>query len=528
MSSRTNDLGGRDNLQHRISSRTRAAVGRRDFLRLATGAGVALGMAGFGVGGRDWNLITPRHAAAAQPLVEPEIRASRDGLLDTTLEASVMAVDVAGKTAIMSVYEGSVPGPTLRVRPGDTLRINLVNNLDDLPDGIAPDSPFQIEPEAEPGHKVPHGNSGDTNLHVHGFHVTPVEPSDNVFVRVQPGESYQYEIQIPPDHPAGTYIYHPHFHGNTHVQVFGGMGGALIVEGEFDRLPGIDGLIEHVLVLQATQFNDDGSGVIAQEDARQSKYLRLVNGQINPTLTTRPGETRRWRIVNITASTTFRLHLDGHQLHQIGKDGNPLNATWTRDDIVLAPGERADVLVQGGEAGTYALRTLPIATGFTTQQEAVLATLVSAGEAMTAEPLPPELLPLEDLSGAEIDGRRQITFQVAPPTDPRGAAFMISGKEFDIERDDQVVQLDTTEEWVIRNASSVWHPFHIHINPYQVVAYNGQPVQVRSFEDTTAVPPFGEITIRTRFLDYPGRWVYHCHILLHEDRGMMGTVRALA
>ena len=78
---------------------------------------------------------------------------------------------------------------------------------------------------------------------------------------------------------------------------------------------------------------------------------------------------------------------------------------------------------------------------------------------------------------------------------------------------------------MIRNASTQWHPFHIHINDYQVVAINGEPVRVRSNEDTTRVPPFGEITMRTRYLDFPGRWVYHCHILLHEDHGMMGTVQ---
>ena len=73
-----------------------------------------------------------------------------------------------------------------------------------------------------------------------------------------------------------------------------------------------------------------------------------------------------------------------------------------------------------------------------------------------------------------------------------------------------------------------WHPFHIHINDYQVVAVNGQPVPVRYHEDTTGIPPFGEFTMRTRFTDFPGRWVFHCHILLHEDHGMMGTVKALA
>ena len=260
----------------------------------------------------------------------------------------------------------------------------------------------------------------------------------------------------------------------------------------------------------------------------QKTNLRMVNGQLNPTMTMRPGETQRWRILNATANLTFFLQLDGHQLHQIAKDGNTLNETWTRDKIVLSPGERVEVLIQAGPAGSYALRTLPIATGFNTQKDATLATLVVDGDAMTPQPLPTTLLPLEDLSTAEIDERRQITFQFGPPINPPQTIHPIDHKVFDPNRDDQVVQLDTTEEWVIRNASSTWHPFHIHINPYQVVAVNGKPVPVRYNEDTTLVPPLGEITMRTRFLDFPGRWVYHCHILLHEDLGMMGTVKALA
>ena len=138
-------------------------------------------------------------------------------------------------------------------------------------------------------------------------------------------------------------------------------------------------------------------------------------------------------------------------------------------------------------------------------------------------------MPLEDLStlsADEIDGHRQITFQIKPPINPRALTAQIDSQIFDANRDDQVVRLNTTEEWVIRNASTQWHPFHIHINDYQVVAVNGAAGARALYEDTTRVPPFGEITMRTRYLDFPGRWVYHCHILLHEDHGMMGTVRA--
>ena len=246
-------------------------------------------------------------------------------------------------------------------------------------------------------------------------------------------------------------------------------------------------------------------------------------------MTIRPGETQRWRLLNATANVTYLLHLDGHQLHQIAKDGNTLNETWTREAINLAPGERVEVLIQGGPAGTYALRTLPISTGFTTQKDATLATLVVDGDPMTPEPLPTTLLPVEDLSTVDIDAQRRFTFQNGTfPSTPRDTSFWVNSKAFDGTRDDAVVRLNTTEEWVIRNASGTWHPFHIHVNDYQVVAVNGQPVPLRYHEDTTGIPPFGEFTMRTRFRDFAGRWVFHCHILLHEDHGMMGTVKALA
>jgi FtsP/CotA-like multicopper oxidase with cupredoxin domain len=503
-------------------------MGRRALMKLAAGAGVA----GIGVAGR--GLILPwidfGRAAAAEELIEPEVRSSSNGLLDTTLTASVMPVQVAGQTATMSVYDGSVPGPTLRVRPGDTLRVNLVNSLDNLPPGLPANSPFLCKPMNMGGAEE---MTCDTNLHVHGLHVSPSDNSDNIFLRVPAGESFQYEYQIRPDQPAGLYWYHPHLHGAVTNQVFGGMAAAIIVEGDFDELPGIAGVPERLLVFQATQLYPDGSVINILDvpptgPSMQKTYLRMINGQLKPTLTMQPGATERWRILNATANVTYRLQLDGHPLHQIAKDGHSLNETWTRDEIVLSPGERAEVLIQAGQAGTYALRTLDIATGFNTQQEATLATLVVDGDAVTPQPLPTTLLPLDDLSTAKIDQHRQITFQFDPPINPPQTIFWIDHEVFDPNRDDQVVQLNTTEEWVIRNASSTWHPFHIHINDYQVVAVNGQPVPVRYSEDTTGVPPFGEITMRTRFLDFPGRWVYHCHILLHEDKGMMGTVRALA
>ena len=105
---------------------------------------------------------------------------------------------------------------------------------------------------------------------------------------------------------------------------------------------------------------------------------------------------------------------------------------------------------------------------------------------------------------------------------------MIDDKRFDPGRVDQTVRLGTTEEWVIRNASDQVHPFHIHVNPFQVVAVNDQPIAARGYEDTVNLPRLGSVTIRTRFLDFPGKFVYHCHILMHEDGGMMAVVEVVS
>src|SRR3954469_21283848 len=240
--------------------RAQPVIGRRSLMPLAAGAGVAaIGTAGRGLF-LPWFDIS--RAAAAEELVEPEVRASRDGLLDTTLTARVMSLPLAGQTATVSVYEGAFPGPTLRVRPGDTLRVNLVNTLDALPPGLPQNSPFQCSPVTGPGQMpdaTEHAMTCDTNLHVHGLHVSPDGNSDNIFLTVKAGESFQYEYQIPDNHPAGLYWYHPHRHGAVINQVFGGMAGPIIIEGDIDALPGIAGLPERLLVLQATQLYPDRS-----------------------------------------------------------------------------------------------------------------------------------------------------------------------------------------------------------------------------------------------------------------------------
>jgi FtsP/CotA-like multicopper oxidase with cupredoxin domain len=151
-----------------------------------------------------------------------------------------------------------------------------------------------------------------------------------------------------------------------------------------------------------------------------------------------------------------------------------------------------------------------------------------AGAAQAPQPLPTRLLPFLDLRSVPIDHRRTVTLQSLPldrnaPEIPM-ATFMINSRQFAADRVDQTMRLNTTEEWVVRNASDNWHPFHIHVNPFQVVAVNGRAVAPRSYQDTVPVPPLGEVVLRTQFLDFTGRFVFHCHILQHEDGGMMSVV----
>jgi suppressor of ftsI len=300
------------------------------------------------------------------------------------------------------------------------------------------------------------------------------------------------------------------------------MAGALIVEGALDTLPGIRDLPERLLVLQATQFDADGTAITSPEI---DVIAIFVNGQRQPTLAIAPGETQRWRIVNASSFMFINLALDGHQLHQIASDANPLREVWSRDQILMAAGERVEVLIQGGPEGVYALRSLPWGANleFQAQPDFPIATLVCAGPAVPPEPLATTLIPCEDLRQATIDRRRELTFseELSP------LQFLIDGREFDEDRVDQMVKLGATEEWRLRNTSEDWHPFHIHVNDFQVIEVNGEPVDAYSWEDTTPIPAFGEILIRTRFLDFAGKFVYHCHILDHEDRGMMGVVEVV-
>lgn len=437
---------------------------------------------------------TPFNGVSGQPLIEPVVRASSNGVLETTLEAKLGPATVAGQPVTSFVYEGSFPGPTLSVKPGETLKVKLVNGLTE-----------------------------HTNIHTHGFHVSPKDNSDNIFIQVTPGETFDYEYKLPANHAPGIYWYHPHGHTTSAVHCNGGMGGVILVEGGLDELPGIKGLTSRVLALQVTQFDGDGNLVPYNSQSNLSKQ-RFVNGQLNPTISIRPGETQRWRIANISSDNFVLLALTGHELNQIASDGNPMDVVLAENQILVAPSERIEVLVQASsQTGNYELRSITWGPGFQAEPDGVIATMVIEGEAMTPAPLPTTLIPYVDLRGLTPDVVRVTTFEEPGPP----LYLAIDGKHFDPNRVDQTVKLGATEEWVVRNTSPEWHPFHIHVNDFQVISVNGDPYDAHGYEDTVPLPPNSETVIRTQFLDYAGKFVYHCHILGHEDFGMMAVVEVV-
>ncbi|AOY71657.1 multicopper oxidase family protein [Arthrobacter sp. TES] len=478
-------------------------LSRRRALLLG-GLGIAATAAGGG--GLVWTLASRTTAVPGGELVQPAEIRSANGQLQVRLQAAPGPMVLGGRQATALGYNGGIPGPTLRLFPGDVLRVELVNNL-----------------------------AQATNLHVHGLHVSPEGNGDNVFVSVNPGDAFSYGYKLPADHPPGVYWYHPHHHGTVADQIFAGLFGAIIVE---DRKP-IESALERVLLISDTTL--DGQGNVAQVPmmermmGRQGELL-LVNGKSNPHFDARPGQRERWRIVNTCVARYLRLRLDGQQMQLLGMDSGRFPAPKPVNEVLLTPGNRADLLVTTSDGGSV-LRALyqdrgsmpgmmgqmPGERGPADQPDGTaLATLRVAGEPGPPLPTVPFQDMPEDLRSAAVAARRQIVLAAGMG---RGMMrFTINGKEFQEARIDTRVDSGSVEEWTLTNTSPMDHPFHLHVWPMQIIEDNGQSVDDAIWQDVVNVPANGRVKVRVAFRDFRGRSVYHCHILDHEDLGMMGSI----
>lgn len=483
---------------------------------LVTGA-VGLSQTGLPWDQRGWPGDGPIPSGGGADLLEPTVLASSDGLLEVELEMGRAEVRLGDRTARMLTYNGTVPGPTLRLRPGDILRVRLSNDI------------------GEP-----------TNLHVHGLHVSPEGNGDNPFLMIEPGETFDYEFTLPPDHPTGTFWYHPHHHGRVADQIFAGLYGAIVVEDG----PPAEG--ERLLIVSDVSLTDDGNvRAAAMRDRMMGREgeIMLVNGRVRPRIATTAGRTERWRVVNTCVSRHLRLDLAGMGALLLGVD---VDRHEPRDpgDLILAPGNRAELLVTA-DAGTSEFRTLGYDRGgmgmgmMGDRRSAgadggvvVLATVEADGgladdggqdatgdDGGAASSSLPEQALLWDLRDAEPAARRTISFTMGMGMGA-GMSFGFNGQEFDAERVDQDPAAGSVEEWTILNTTPMDHPFHLHVWPMQVVGANGSAIAEPYWRDVVQVPAGESRTVRIAFDTFTGRTVYHCHILDHEDAGMMGVVEA--
>ncbi len=450
-------------------------------------------------------------------LAEPETWRSANGELQGDLRLAYAFQELGGYTLNLRGYNGTIPGPALRAKPGDRLALTLTNAL-----------PPNQDPMPE-NHNLPH-HFNTTNFHSHGLHVSPEGESDNVFRAMEPGGRYDIVIDIPADHPSGTFWYHPHHHGAVDAQLASGSFGALIVEGDFADVPEIAAAQERVLMVNEVLF--DYLGQIEHYDTLWPEAVPrflAVNGQREPIMRMRPGEVQRWRVVQAAHENNFRLGLSGHELHLIARDGISLAALESVPNLVIAPGQRVDLLVQAGEPGTYHLAALPNDQGYASP-EGPFATLIVEGEPLPMD-LPQRLSapPFADITDDELTGARTLTLSEWAPENPASAnyqefAFLVDGRQFDPNRVDQTVSLNAVEEWTIVNDDTSDHIFHIHTNPFQVTQINGEALEPPLWLDTVTVPREGSVTYRTRFLDFTGKLVLHCHMMNHEELGMMQIV----
>ena len=477
--------------------RRKLAAGHRDrrsFLK-------TVGRAGLAVAGA---ILLPSGRAGAggrQPLIQPPEIRSENGVLRTTITAAPGPVQLGDYSFPGLLYEGAYLPPLLRPRLGDTMRITFRNNLP----------------------------NDASNLHFHGMAVSPQGNSDNVFVHVHPGHQFDYEVRIPATgrQRPGLFWYHPHAHGVVTKQMLGGMSGGLVVDGFENLFPIVQGLPERFLLIKHAELDGD-------------KEIISINGQLNPIVQIRPGEMQFWRIANIGATLFIKFHIEGMPLYAVAIDGHPRSRPGKMTEFFIGPGQRIDAIAIGPQAGEYAMRTVSFQNQAWKKPDPPqqMATIVSDGSGLAGWDAETEVPRqhvararwVDEVRSSPIARQRRLEYSRTP--DRR--VFMINGRVMDENRVDQTVKLGDTEEWIVVNTDQQYHSFHIHQTGFLVTEVNGVRQNDDSLRDTFSMLPATDggpslLKVLIPFTDpvIVGRFVYHCHAVDHEDKGMMGIVEVV-
>lgn len=385
-------------------------------------------------------------------------------------------------------YNGSFLGPVIKVRREETVNMHVRNELSD-----------------------------STSVHWHGLEVSGSEDGGPHQV-IDQGALWQPSFVI--DQQAATLWFHPHVIGTTAIQVYYGLAGLIIVEDEFSdklNIPKDYGVNDIPLIIQDRSFNEDGSfnyttnmmdGVIGD--------TILVNGVITPTLNVNQIK-MRFRIVNGANARSFNLALsDQSEFYQIASDGGFLEKPYADQSLFISPGERAEIIIDFSKYSEGDVINLQ-------SGKELMMTFVIGGKEKDLTEIPETLVEI-----AKIDESKATSIKTVE-LDGMGHMVSLNGRKFDMNRIDDQVDLGDIEIWEITTNSTMMgkmgHPFHIHGTQFQVLSRNGQEPKdnEKGFKDTVFVGPDETVRIIVQFKN-KGVFMYHCHILEHEEAGMMGQL----
>jgi FtsP/CotA-like multicopper oxidase with cupredoxin domain len=430
-------------------------------------------------------------------------------------------------------YRGGFVPPTLHVVPGGELHITYANDL-----------PLHSTEQCALGPCM-----DMTNLHFHGMEVSPRYGQDDILTMLaSPGRTLSYDVHIPRDVPPGLYWYHTHPHGESERQALDGMSGAIVVDGIDRYVPELRTMPERILVLRTTEFAQGdptllslmrrlevGNGVECRSEHQMPDQLFTVNGAFRPSVAIAPGEQQFWRILNASADDYTDISVDGSSMRVVAFDGEPLalhshlQPSRTFKHILIPPAGRVEAIVTGPPAGIHAaLRMHCVNSGpdGDPMRGQVLADIASEDAAPRPAPLRafpgPAAYRTVDLSEIE---HSPASF-VATFTEGHHR-FYINDRLFSLTASPMTtVRVGSYVHWRIVNKTHEIHPFHIHQVHFLTYAVDGKPVANPIWADTMNVPleQSIDVILDASYVHIAGMSVFHCHILSHEDKGMMAKV----
>ena len=505
---------------------------------------------------------------AGSVIQEPEDLYSKDGVLTVDLSYQTSPDETDNPKYCFINSDGS-QSPTLHVQPGDTLVINLTNLVPETA-GKMPDMPgMDISKAGEGGCGALNMTSASVNLHYHGTNTPPICHQDEVIKTIiNTGETFRYEVHFPKNEPPGLYWYHPHIHGLATASVQGGATGVIVVEGIENVNPEVAGLPQELIVVRDNKpanpppKRHGQRHKPADDDAAADlsvNYVPVGSPAFIPAeYVMQPGEKQFWRLVNSAAVTILDIQLlyDGvpQPLEIISLDSIALGSqtgsgearSITKTDLLIPPAGRAEFIVTGpaSTARVARLVTRKVDTGPGGDPDP-LRPLFNISTSTTTNSANRRL---PEVSGPPPAQRFAGLFD-AKPVKTRTLYFSEDDTNFYITVDGQtpkpysmddppaiVTTQGSVEDWIIQNRANENHEFHMHQIHFGLLQRNGKPVPAteRQMLDTVDIPywsgtgPYPSVTVRMDFRGPDvGDFVYHCHILDHEDGGMMAIIRVL-